>query len=44
MAAKFDALCGAEVSEERRAAIREAIGEMEQIPPRQFLELLTFDS
>ena len=43
MAAKFDALCGEEVSMERRAAIREAIDQMEQVPPRQFLELITFD-
>jgi len=44
MAAKFDALCGEEVSTERRAAIREAIDQMEQVPPRQFLELMTFDA
>ena len=43
MADKFDALCGEEVSADRRAAVREAIAQMEQIPPRQFLELMTFD-
>ena len=43
MAAKFDALCGDEVSTDRRAAIREAIEQMEQVSPRQFLELMTFD-
>lgn len=44
MAAKFDALCGEEVSAERRTEIRSAIDRMEELPVREFLELMTFDA
>jgi 2-methylcitrate dehydratase len=44
MHAKFDALCGDEVSSERRAAIRDAIDRMESVEPAELIKLFTFDA
>ena len=44
MDAKFDALCGDEVSSERRAAIRDAIDRMEEVAPAELIKLFTFDA
>ncbi len=43
MDAKFDALCGAAVSAERRGAIRTAIADMENVSARDFMALLSHD-
>jgi 2-methylcitrate dehydratase len=43
MDAKFDALCGDGVSAERRATIRAAIADMENVSARDFMALLSHD-
>jgi 2-methylcitrate dehydratase len=42
MDAKFDAMCGEEVSEGQRQEIRDAISKLPEIPARRFMELLAF--
>lgn len=44
MDAKFDAMCGAEVSAESRAAIRDGIAKLDQLSAHDFMALLVFSN
>jgi len=44
MDAKFDALCGDDVPEEARAAIRSGLAGLDELSARSFMELLVFQS